>query len=142
MEVATVEYKFKAFQRVVLRLTRDGSPLTWTTEFLLNQKLFNPKDSVKTALAAGLSSYFVKWHIATTFRSACPFLTTDGRFGLGYCALDSGDSICVFSGLPTPLILRPCGLGWKIMGLAHVDGSLDGETWPENEDGLEQWEIV
>ncbi|KAF6830640.1 HET domain-containing protein [Colletotrichum plurivorum] len=70
------------------------------------------------------------------------FLTTDGRFGWAHDRLEPGNLICAFAGLMYPVAVRPKGPSYVIVGPAVLDGVMNGERWPVDEGGLEEWEIV
>lgn len=42
-----------------------------------------------------------------------------------------GDSICLLEGCTVPVILRPCGGGYKLIGEAFVHGIMKGEFWKD-----------
>ncbi|KAI1414747.1 hypothetical protein F5Y13DRAFT_197291 [Hypoxylon sp. FL1857] len=60
------------------------------------------------------------------FRTSIP-----GHDTVGNCPKSSqiGDLIGLASGLPLPLVLRPEGDAYQFIGLAEVDGLMEGEVW-------------
>ena len=51
-----------------------------------------------------------------------PFLHSDHRIGLGQLWQKPGDEICIVFGCSVPLILRPAGNHWRLIGDAYVRG--------------------
>ena len=73
------------------------------------------------------------WRI---FRSVTACVNEGTRFArtehLGYCALlsaltESGDVICIIMGGSVPVVLRPCGGMYHLIGDCYIDGIMDGE---------------
>ena len=56
------------------------------------------------------------------------FRAQDGNFGLVPCAARKGDIVVVFLGCDKPLVLRPTGSRYKIVGEAYLDGFMEGEA--------------
>jgi hypothetical protein len=69
------------------------------------------------------------------------FTTSNGRLGMGPQRIEPGDIVCVFRGVPIPLILRlePSGAQgeeiFKLVGEAYVQGVMDGETFQAEDEG-------
>ncbi|KAL1597723.1 hypothetical protein SLS60_008209 [Paraconiothyrium brasiliense] len=55
------------------------------------------------------------------------FDTTGGYLGLGPRYIQKGDSICILHGCQFPMVLRPLGESWEIVGEAYIHGLMDGE---------------
>ena len=56
------------------------------------------------------------------------FTTMKGYLGVGPQLLRSGDNICILLGCNVPVILRPAGQGYSVIGECYVDGIMDGEV--------------
>ena len=57
-----------------------------------------------------------------------PFLTSDGRLGLGPADTQPGDCVYILLGSATPHVLRPvCQDALSLVGEAYVHGIMDGE---------------
>ncbi|CAJ2506934.1 Uu.00g081200.m01.CDS01 [Anthostomella pinea] len=77
-------------------------------------------------------------HITYTF-----LLLDTGYFGLGPNGTCwQGDDVYLLAGASSPLALRPQGDNFRLVGCAYVQGVMDGELWPESEDGLEEVTLV
>lgn len=64
------------------------------------------------------------------------FVSENGRFGWVPLRTEVGDLVCVFRGMRIPVIMRPQGDRWEVIGACYVHGCMDGEVW--DLDGL-QW---
>jgi hypothetical protein len=63
--------------------------------------------------------------------------------GLSPGPVGPGDILTLISGLCVPMILRPSGhSGFKVIGLAIVDGLMQGEAWPGNSSQLGSFKLV
>jgi hypothetical protein len=61
------------------------------------------------------------------------FTTGTGYFGTAAFTVRPGDSIALFSGLPTPFVVRKEGKFYRLLSAAYVHGIMDGELWnPDN----------
>jgi hypothetical protein len=90
---------------------------------------------------------FLNWtgNITTQCKNRSFFTTKNGRIGLGPATMVKGDKICVFQGMPWPVVLR-----WNdeksayfFIGLAYVHGIMAGEVFTMKEDqnnGVEELE--
>ena len=54
--------------------------------------------------------------------------THQGRVGLCVAAAREGDSIAIFSGCGTPMVLRKDGVIWRIIGECYLHEVMDGEV--------------
>nr|RBR00959.1 hypothetical protein FVER53263_20340 [Fusarium verticillioides] len=70
-------------------------------------------------------------------KDTCLFQTTTGYFGLGPLMVESSDLICVFPGVRLPMILRPKGNRFQLVGTCYVYGLMDGEAVG---DDVQAWE--
>lgn len=59
------------------------------------------------------------------------FTTQHGYLGIGSRTLGHGDRICVLLGCPVPVILRPRGSRYELIGDCYVHGIMDGECLSE-----------
>jgi hypothetical protein len=65
------------------------------------------------------------------------FTTVKGFLGLGSRTLTSGDRICILLGCPVPVILRPDGGQYRLIGECYVHGIMNGETMMPSVTGTE-----
>ena len=76
----------------------------------------------------------------------CFFYTEKGYFGTMADPLPTsvadGDVIAVVGGLGMPLVLRPCGEGYRLICHAYVHGIMHGETWPGDESLVQEIVLV
>ncbi len=56
------------------------------------------------------------------------FITSKGFFGLGPRNMEEGDVVFVLYGCSVPVVLRPKGKHWSLIGEAFVAGIMDGEV--------------
>jgi len=103
-------YLWKKFQ--MARRWKDGPP-AWAFHDMLLRKLSEPfteaEDRVQYA-----RNFFVS-HL--------------GRIGWVPFRTRAGDQVCVMQGMRIPLILRPRGDRWEVIGACYVHGLMDGELW-------------
>jgi len=67
------------------------------------------------------------------------FVSKNGRFGWVPLRTKVGDLICVLWGMRVPVIMRPHGDRWEVIGSCYVHGWMDGEIW--DLDGL-RWRFM
>lgn len=133
--------KYEAFRRLLLRYAQADRTLSFALRAFFDPNA-DAAQSLQRAGSVEASARGIPMHIASALSGGMLFLTTEGRFALGFCTLQRGDLICVFAGLGIPFIVRPEGLNFTLVGCVYVDGVMDGERWPNNEDDLTWWKIV
>jgi hypothetical protein len=69
-----------------------------------------------------------------------PFITSEGYVGIGPAKLQAEDVVVIICGTEVPLLLRPCGGVYELIGEAYVDGIMDGELM-EKDPKIEMFEI-
>jgi len=52
----------------------------------------------------------------------------DNMHGRNQCQTQVGDTICIIPGCSVPLVVRPLGDRWQVIGEAYVQGRMDGEA--------------
>jgi hypothetical protein len=57
--------------------------------------------------------------------------TRNGYIGLAPCCTRPGDWIGVFKGGKVPLVIRPDGPHWLLIGECYIHGIVKGEVWNE-----------
>ncbi|OAL45278.1 hypothetical protein IQ07DRAFT_221644 [Pyrenochaeta sp. DS3sAY3a] len=73
------------------------------------------------------------WKLALLVsRNRRVFSTTKGYLGIGPQILQEGDMVCIFPGVPAPLILRPREEHFLLVGESYVDGIMYGEEADES----------
>ena len=66
--------------------------------------------------------------------------TTISHMGIGVRGVNEGDVICVFLGCSFPMVIRPEGHHFRVVGAAYVDQLMDGDAIVGLERGLYQVE--
>jgi hypothetical protein len=61
--------------------------------------------------------------------------TTNGYIGLAPSGVERGDKVCVLLGCHVPLVLRPVGGQFKVLGDAYLHGIMQGEAVQDFEGG-------
>ena len=56
------------------------------------------------------------------------FLTSEGLLGLCPKGAEKGDHVCILPGADVPMILRPEGENFRLVGESYVHGMIDGEA--------------
>lgn len=73
------------------------------------------------------------------------FFTGKGYIGLAPFTAQVGDKVCLLEGAQFPIILRPNGDYWVVVGESYIHGIMDGEGWDEmmseGDSSLESFEI-
>lgn len=138
---STVQDTYRAFRRLLLRYAKEDRTLSFALRTFFDPNA-DAAQSLQRAGSTEASARGVQMHITSALSGGMLFLTTEGRFALGFCALRRGDLIRVFAGLGIPFIVRPEGSNFILVGCSYVDGVMDGEIWPNNEDDVTRWEIV
>jgi hypothetical protein len=100
-----------------------NDPLAWLSATRVLEKLASPFEEAEGRVR-GSRSFFV---------------SRLGRIGWVPFRTRAGDQICVFQGMRIPLVVRPHGYRWEIIGACYVHGLMDGEIW--NLSGL-QWDFM
>jgi hypothetical protein len=61
--------------------------------------------------------------------------------GMARDGIRVGDHVCIVFGCPVPLLLRPAGPHWKIVGNTYLHGIMDGEA-VGSDATVEKFEII
>jgi hypothetical protein len=69
------------------------------------------------------------------------FVTNDGYIGLGPPGATTGDRICVVLGCDVPLVIRPAGSRFVVVGACYVYGMMKGELVQEARERRGDWKI-
>ena len=76
----------------------------------------------------------------------CFFRTETGYYGLAYGSspgqIEAGDKIICGRRLGTPLLLRPVGGHFRLLGHVYVHGIMDTGLWPTCENELHWIELI
>ncbi|KAI1266844.1 heterokaryon incompatibility protein-domain-containing protein [Xylariaceae sp. FL1019] len=67
---------------------------------------------------------------------------SSGYLGIAFHTCQEGDRLALLAGSDVPFLLRPRGNAFRVVAPAYVHGMMQGELWPENEDGLEDITLV
>lgn len=62
------------------------------------------------------------------------FWVGDKRIGKGWESIKPGDYVCVILGCDVPLVLRPVGDYYELIGDCYIDGIMEGEAMKDFED--------
>jgi len=73
--------------------------------------------------------------IGGTLASHVMFTTSGGLLGNGYMGLQEGDLVCVVPHCGYPILLRPAGDGYMVVGACYVLGLMNGEIKHEVDKG-------
>ena len=68
------------------------------------------------------------------------FLASNGKIGKGWDTVKEGDLICVILGCDVPLVLRPAGDQYELIGDCYMDGIMEGQGMKDIEEGRVEWE--
>lgn len=70
------------------------------------------------------------------------FRSHDGRLGWAPPNAQVNDVVCVLSSAWVPHILRPHGDKYRVIGIAYLDGIMDGEAFPEDSNDLIDIDLI
>ena len=90
-----------------------------------HRRLYNPTDIVREALSWAMNALAWRRLIATE----------KGYLGLAIAATEPEDRICILAGCKTPLILRPRGNHFQVIGECYIHGIMRGEIANDIRDG-------
>lgn len=136
-----VEDRYRAFRRLLLRYAKGDRTLSFALSMFFDPNA-DVAQSLQRAGSPEASARGIPMHITSALSGGILFLTTEGCFALGLCALQQGYLIYVFAGLGIPFIVRPEGWSFTLVGYAYVNRAMDGEIWANHEDDLTRWEIL
>jgi len=91
-------------------------------------------------ISGPVSTNLTKWLENLAQQSICcinrRFVSLDKNH-IGLCPLETqeGDAISILHGSQLPIVLRSCGLSWKVVGPCYIDPIMYGEAvdWDEDE---------
>ncbi|OHE92107.1 HET domain-containing protein [Colletotrichum orchidophilum] len=131
---------FRSVQALLVRILEANER---TKEEAVSLSVIETVEALAAAVSSSQSSAMLMIsNVNAALGSGCMFLTSHGRFGFCVAEPVPGDEICIFSGLDFPLVVRPQGTGYVIVGYGIVDGVMDGELWPNDESELTEWPLV
>ncbi|KAL6704305.1 hypothetical protein ACN47E_008369 [Coniothyrium glycines] len=58
--------------------------------------------------------------------------TSKGHMGIAPRKTQIGDSVALFRGGGSPLVIRPAGQNWELIGESYMHGMMDAECWNEH----------
>ena len=90
-----------------------------------HRRLYNPTAIVREALSWAMNA--IAWRRLIT--------TEKGYLGLAVAATEPDDRICILAGCKTPLIVRPRGDDFRLIGECYVHGMMRGEIAKDIGDG-------
>jgi hypothetical protein len=72
------------------------------------------------------------------------FITNAGRTGIGPAGMQLTDMVCIFTGAPMPVILRPAGITgqYRLVGECYVHGLMNGEVHQLYPDCMDQVTLI
>ena len=62
------------------------------------------------------------------------------QFALGNSGVLTGDKLCLIQGCPLPLLLRPAGNTYTVVGSAYAQGYMEGEAMDALDIGMDDLE--
>ena len=78
----------------------------------------------------------------TMLRRKSFFLTDNGWMGIAPSSVQEGDTVVLFSGLKTPMLIRELDDGrWRLLAPAYVHGMMTGWLWGDNT-SLVEFELI
>ncbi|KAF5697604.1 heterokaryon incompatibility protein [Fusarium mundagurra] len=121
--------------RILRQWQVEGPPRSWQ-EVIVN---ITSAEEFWNTYKAGRTDGWEEFLIVSrrNIKGTCLFQTTTGYFGLGPLMIESSDLICVFPGVRLPMILRPKGNCFQLVGTCYVYGLMDGEAVG---DDVQAWE--
>jgi hypothetical protein len=70
------------------------------------------------------------------------FITSSGHYGFGPAASEENDRIVIFQGATMPMLVRPAGESYRLLGPAVIHGIMNGEAWLAGAPGLEGFVLI
>ena len=99
---------------------------------VLTEKITHPHEKFLVYQKAFIRHFFMR-----SF-----FTTKNGFIGLGPAAAMTGDRVALLAGSQVPLVLRPRGDHFQLIGECYVHGCMDGTYWRERKKTTEQAEFT
>lgn len=99
--------------------------------WLLEERQDASEYAYYSSLAEELTMFTQTCRVACSARRLCQ--TEKGRAGLVPGQTIEGDRVCVFSGVPIPLVIRRKGEHYQLVGPCYVHDMMDGQAL-ESED--------
>ena len=103
-----------------------------TVRDLIRDRTLVPDDIV---LDAYLQEVYVYKCYEITSSNRSVFTTTRGNIGLAPRSVLPGDKAVILLGCNTPLILRPCGPNYRVIGECYLHNLMKGESMNDIEKG-------
>lgn len=134
--------------RESLRKTRDCSSMEDMLELFLGVPGASDTIPWPGLPVTGYEAYYwPRFHLTrgTVMGGASAFVTRAGYFASGPKTVRAGDVVCVLFGCDTPVVLRPVGNQYALVGPCYVEGLMDGEALDLVENGKaveSEFEIV
>ncbi|KAG8161024.1 hypothetical protein KVR01_009288 [Diaporthe batatas] len=72
--------------------------------------------------------FFHDWHTKAMV-GHCVVWTDNGRYALCPGGTMPGDRLCLLQGANVPILLRPSGENWTLVGECYTEGAMYGELW-------------
>ncbi|GKT61461.1 heterokaryon incompatibility protein [Colletotrichum tofieldiae] len=94
-------------------------PVRWRQKMRSSDRIYNPTEEQREVLSWAMN--------ATAWRRLIS--TTGGRVGLAPVFARAEDRIVCLRGCSTPMVLRPLGNRWEVIGECYVHGAMYGELW-------------
>jgi hypothetical protein len=101
-------------------------------------------EAVATALQANKDLYLYLIERCHAIAGKRLFFTTEERrLGTGPSDTQLGDVVVLLAGFSTPIVLRESGpQTYEVVGVAYVEGIMQGEAWTENEQSLRELTLI
>jgi hypothetical protein len=93
----------------------------------LQEVLAFAKDEAKNSLSDDAEAYLSLVEYLMLHRA--PFITNDGRIGIGLVTVNTDDAVFILSGFDAPFIFRKIDTGqYRLIGECYLHGVMDGEA--------------
>jgi hypothetical protein len=123
--------KFKKQEDIFQVLTAGRGSFTGSVPSLREQYGALTGRATASSLGSGTAPRFMRdlvWLLKHIFPGRCFFVTKMGFFGVAVAKVRENDNVTFLFGECPPIILRPRGLSYSMVGAAHVSGVMVGEV--------------
>lgn len=104
------------------------SNVTFDQDYAAHSNLIPEGLAALRAAAKGGDRNWFQAHAENWIYGKKLFCTRNGTLGIGPGVLQSGDICCILFGVSVPIILRPVGLAYRLVGEAYIHKVMQGEA--------------
>lgn len=69
------------------------------------------------------------------------FKDTSDRVGIAFHAIRPGSEIMLLAGASAPVVMSRCETRYQVVAPAYINGLMNGQEWPSNDESLDVFEI-